>query len=169
MQRWAAHDRVLRPSITRDGGHDASHTGETIRTSGTPPRSASTTTRRGDARRSRNKTIQPRDRARNRTRRPRPLNGCTLDDRPTPLTVPHPAADHPEHAIERGKQESQTSPEKDDARVDDEPLHNEAHKAAAGTTTTRKTPPRTHTTRIVERARKRNAITETHFRSDLSR
>lgn len=116
----------------------------------------------------RNKTIRPRDRVRSRTLQDRPLNMKTLGNRPTPLTVPHPTADHPEHAIKRGNHDSQTSPEKNDARVDDEPFHHEAHRATASTTTTREPIPRAHATRIVERARKRDTVAETHFQSNLS-
>lgn len=116
----------------------------------------------------RNKTIRPRDRARSRTLRDRPLNRETLNDRPAPPTAPHPAAHHPEQTIKRGKHDSQTSPKDGDARIDDEPLHHETHRAAAGVTTTRKPAPGAHTTRVVERARKRNTVAETHFQSDLS-
>ena len=145
---------------------------ETIRTSGTPFWSASTTARRGDVRRSRNKTIRPRPVTRCRTLRQRPLNRKTRDDRlsdrPILPTISLPTAHHPEHTIERGNHDSQTSPEKDDSRVDDEPFHNEAHRAAAGMTTTRNPPFRAHATRVVERARKRNTITKPHFQFNLS-
>lgn len=159
---------------------------ETIRTSGTPFWSASTTARRGDVRRSRNETIgygpnrtpsrnkttRPRPRARSRTLQQRPLNrktrGDRLSDRLTPPTIPQPTADHPEHTVERGEQESQTDPEKEDTRVDDEPLHCEVEDARASVTTTRKPPLGAHATRVVERARKRNAVAETHFNQNLS-
>ena len=120
-----------------------------------------------------NKTIQPRDRAPSRRLRQRPLNRETRGDRssnrPTPITVSHPATHHPKHTIERDGHNSKTDPEKDDARVDNEPFHNEAHRAAARATTTTRGPAlRTYTPRVVERTRKRNTVTKTHFRSDLS-
>lgn len=118
---------------------------------------------------SRNKTIRPRNRARSRTRQPGPLNRWAWGDRPTSPTVPLPTAHHPEHAVERGYHDSQTGHEENDTRVDDEILHNEAHRAGARTTaTTRKPMLGAHTARVVERARKRDTVTKTHFRYDLS-
>ena len=115
-----------------------------------------------------NKTVRPRDRARSRTLRQKPPNREALSDRPAPLTVPQRATDHPEHTIERGNHDSQTSPETNDARVDDEPLHHEAHDARTTVTTTREPTLRAHTARVIERAGKQNTVAETHFRSDLS-
>lgn len=69
---------------------------------------------------------------------------------------------------ERGDHDSQTSPEENDARIDDEQLHHEAHKTSASATTTRKPMPGPYAARVVERARERDAITETHFQSNLS-
>ncbi len=82
--------------------------------------------------------------------------------------VPQRTTNHPEQPIERGKHDSQTRPEDGDARVDDEPLHREADRARASVTTTRKPAPGTHATRVVERARERDAIAESHFQSNLS-
>lgn len=118
---------------------------------------------------SRDKTVRPRDRAQSRPLPQRPLNRETLNDRPTLLAVPQRATDQPEQPIERSKHDSQTRPENGDARIDDEPFHHEAHGTSASATTTRKPAPRPHTTRVVERARERDAITESHFQSNLSR
>lgn len=85
----------------------------------------------------RNETIRPRDRVRSRTFQDRPLNRKTLNNRPTLPTIPQRTTHHPEHAIERGKHDSQPSPKENDARIDDKPLHHEAHGASAGATTTR--------------------------------
>lgn len=53
--------------------------------------------------------MRPRNGARNQTLRDRPLNRKALNGRPAPLTVPRPAADHPEHAVERaGKRDTVT-------------------------------------------------------------
>ena len=71
-------------------------------------------------------------------------------------------------AAAEAAEHSQTSPKENDARIDDEPLHHETDKARASMTTTRKPAPGPPTTRVIERARERDAITETHFRSDLS-
>lgn len=92
-----------------------------------------------------------------------PPNGEALDNRLAPPTVPQRTTDHPEHTVERDDHDSQTSPEENDARIDDEPLHHEADRAVAGVTTTRKPAPGPHATRIVERARERNTVTEHHL------
>lgn len=47
-------------------------------------------------------------------------------------------------------------------------LHNEAHRASTGATTTRNPILGAHTARVVERARKQNTITKTHSQSNLS-
>lgn len=138
--------------------------------------SASTSTRGGDVRRSRdktighgpnrtpsrNKTIRPRPRARSLTLRQRPLNretrGDRLSDRPILPTIPLPTAHHPNHPIERSDHDSQTSTEENDARIDDEPLHREAHRARASATTMRKPVLRAYTARVVERPQKRDAV-----------
>lgn len=117
---------------------------------------------------SRDETVRPRDRAGRRPLQQRPLNRETLNDRLAPPTIPPPTTHHPEHPIERGNHDSQTHPEANNARINDA-FHREAYRATAGTTTTRKPPFGAHATRVVERAGKRNAVTETHFRSDLSR
>lgn len=128
----------------------------------------------GDAYRSRNgplgrnETIRPQDRARSRPLRQRPLNRETLSDRPTPLTIPQRTADHPEQTIERSKHDGQTSPKDDDAWVDDEPLHHEAHRTSASATTTRKPMLEPHTARVIERPGKWNTVAKTHFQSNLS-
>lgn len=106
----------------------------------------------------RNKTIRPRDRARRRPPQPRQPNRETLSDRPTLPTIPQRTTDHPEHTVERGKHDSQTNPEENDARIDDEPFHREAHETGASATTTRKPALRAHTARVAERARKRDAV-----------
>nr|DAM57411.1 MAG TPA: hypothetical protein [Caudoviricetes sp.] len=116
----------------------------------------------------RNKAIRPRDRARSRPLRQRPPNRKTPNNRPAPLTPPQQTADHPEHTIERSKHNSQTNTEENNTRIDDAPLHHEAHGTSASATTTRKPMPGHHATRVIERARKRNTVAESHFRSDLS-
>ena len=97
----------------------------------------------------RNKTIRSQD---------RPPNRETLNDRPTLPTIPQRATDHPKQTVERGDHDSQASPEDGDARIDDEPLHHEAHGTSATVTTTRKPALGPHTARVVERARKRDTI-----------
>jgi hypothetical protein len=104
----------------------------------------------------------------NRPLRKRPLNREALSDRLTLPTIPQRTTDHPEHTIERGNHDSRTNPEDNDARVDDEPFHHEAHRASAGVTTTREPMPGAHTPRVVEGARERDAVAECHFQSDLS-
>lgn len=116
----------------------------------------------------RNETIRPRDGARSRPLRQRPLNRDAQSDRLTPPTVPQRAADHPEQAVERGKHNSQTSPEENNARVDDESLHREVEEAGAGVTATREPVPGPYATRVVERAGERDAIAKIHFQSNLS-
>ena len=120
----------------------------------------------------RNETIRPRDRDRTHSRplQPTPPNRETLAGQLALPTIPQQTADHPEHAIERGNHDSQTSTEKDEARVDDEPLHRDVEDSRAGTraTTTRGPVLGAHAARVVERTRKRNTVTKTHFRSDLS-
>lgn len=164
-QPIAAYSRILRAVRSRDGGCDAflcipmketrsGHSG-----SHAPIRAERSTLGSRALPPGRNETIRSRD---------RPLNRETLDDRPTLLTPPQRAADHPERPVERGEQEGQAHPEESDARVDDEPLHRGIEDAGASATTTRNPALRAHTTRVVERARKRNTITKTHFRSDLS-
>lgn len=138
------------------------------RGAGAPFRSTSRGARRVRVGRSRNETIRPRDGAHSRTLQPRPPNRETRGDRPTPPTIPPPTTHHPEHTAERGNHDSQTSPEENNTRIDDEPLHNEAHRAAADATTTRDPALGAHATRIVERPRKRNTIAETHSQSNLS-
>lgn len=59
-------------------------------------------------------------------------------------------ANHPEQPIERGKHDSQTSPEENDARIDDEPFHHEAHGTSASVTTTRKPVLRAYTAQVIE-------------------
>ena len=138
------------------------------------PRSTSKNAKRRDARRSqcrppsRNKTIRHRDRAHTRALRQRPLNRETRDAQLEPLTAPQPAADHPERTIEQGNHDSQTSPEENNTRVNDEPFHNEAHRVGTRTTTTRKPMLGAHATRVIERAGKWNMVTKTHLRSNLS-
>lgn len=166
---------------SRDRGHDASPRSEhpsshpPIRAKRSAPDSRALPLSRKETIRDRpnrqlgrNKTIRPRDRVQRRTLQPRPPNRETLSDRPTLPTVPQRATNQPEHTIERGKHDSQTHSEDRDARVDDEPLHREAHRPWARTTTTRKPMLRAHTARVVERARKRDAIAKRHFRSNLS-
>lgn len=98
----------------------------------------------------------------------RPLGRDTLSDRLTLLPVSQQTTNHPEHTVERGDHDSQTNPEENDARVDDEPFHHEAHRARASVTTTRKPVPGPHATRVVERPGKWNTVAKTHFQSDLS-
>lgn len=76
---------------------------------------------------------------------------------------------HPEQTIERSKHDGQTSPEENDTRIDDEPLHHEADRAGATATTTRDPTLGAHAARAVERAGERNAVTESQFQSNLSR
>lgn len=118
--------------------------------------------------RSRNEIVRPRDRVRNRSLRQRPPNRKALGNRLTSPPVPQRAADHPEHTVERSDHDSQTSTEDSDTRIDDEPFHHKAHGTSASVTTTRKPMLRAYTTRVVERAGKRNTIAETNFKSDLS-
>lgn len=118
---------------------------------------------RGGVRRSRNETVRPRDRARSRPLQQRPLNRKTPSDRLAPPTIPQQAADHPNQPIEGGDHDSQTSHKNDDARIDDEPFHHEAHGTSASVTTTREPMLGPHAARVVERARKRDAIAESHF------
>lgn len=87
----------------------------------------------------------------------------TAGDRPAPPTAPQRTTDHPEHTVERGNHDSQTNTEANDARIDDEPLHHEAHGARAGVTTAGKPVLGAHATRVVERTRERDAIAERHF------
>lgn len=171
---------------SRNGGHDASPTEETRGAgapahtyrsepngphpaAGRPPLGRNKTIGdRPNRPLSQNGTVRPRDRARNRTLRDRPLNRETLSDRLAPLTIPQQTANRPEQPIERSKHDSQTGPKDSNARVDDESLHHEAHGASASVTTTKKPMLRTHATRVIERARKRDAIAERHFQSNLS-
>lgn len=102
----------------------------------------------------RNKTIWSRG---------RPLNRKTPSDRPTPLTIPQRTTYRPEHTIERGDHDSQTSHEDRDARIDDEPFHHEAHGTSASATTTRKPVLRPHPARVIERAGERDVVAESHF------
>lgn len=141
------------------GGHPSSHV---------PIRAERPTTDSHALPLSRDETIRPRNKARSRTLRQRPLNRETLSDRLAPPAPPQRTTDHPEQSVERSEQESQTGPEECDARVDDEPLHREVEEAGAGVTTTRKPMLRAHTTRVVERAQKRDMVTKTHFRSNFS-
>lgn len=117
---------------------------------------------------SRNETVRPRDRARSRPLRQRPLNREAPSNRLAPLAIPQRATNHPEQPIERSKHDSQPHPEDHNARIDDEPLHHEAHRARATVATARKPVPGPHTARIVKRAGKRNTITKRHFQSNLS-
>ena len=154
---------------------------------GAPPRSAPRNARREGVRRnrntlparnktigdrlnrtpSRNETIRPRNRVLSRTLRQRLPNRWARGDRLALPAAPQRAAHHPEHAIERGNHDGQTGPEQNNARIDNQ-LHYEAHGAGARTTTARKPALGAHSTRVVERTRKRNTVTETHFRSNLS-
>ena len=95
-------------------------------------------------------------------------NRETLNARPTPPAIPQQTPSHPEHSAERSKHDSQTRPENGDARVDDEPLNHESDGAGTGVTTTKEPMLRAHTARVVERARKRDTVAETHFQSNLS-
>lgn len=117
---------------------------------------------------SRNETIRPRDRAWSRPLRQGPLNRETLSDRLTPLAIPQRTTNHPEQPIERSKHDSQTRPKDSDTRIDDEPLHHEADRTSASVTITRRPMLGPHATRVVERARERDAIAKTHFQSNLS-
>ena len=152
---------------SRDGGHGASprngHPNSHL-----PIRAKRSTPDSQALPPSRNETIRPHPGARSRPLRQRTPNRCALSNRLAPLTVPQRTADHPEHTLERGERDSQTNPEKDDARIDNEPFHHETHGARAGATTMRKPTLRAHTARLIERARKRNTVAKTHFQSDLS-
>ena len=168
MGRIWPHHPSMRP---RDGGHDASPTGKTRGrhpSSHVPVRAERPTLDSHTLPLSRNETVRPRDRAQSRPLRQRPLNGKTLSDRLTPLTVPQRTTNPPEHPVERSKHNSQTNTEENDTRIDDEPLHHEAHGTSASVTTTRKPAPGPHATRVVERPRKWNTVAETHFQSNLS-
>lgn len=160
---------------SRDEGRDASPTEETLRaprsghlSSRIPIRAERSTLHSRAPPLGRNETVRPRARARSRPLRQRPLNRETLSDRPTPPAIPQRTTNPPEQPVERGEQDSQTSPKKDDARIDDEPFHHEAHGTSASVTTTKKTTLRAYTTRVIERARKRDTVAKTHFQSDLS-
>ena len=117
---------------------------------------------------SRNETVRPRDRARKQPPWQRSLNRETLSDRLAPLPVLQRTAHHPEQTIERNEQDSEACPEDNDARIDDEPFHHEAHETSASATTTREPAPGPHAARVIERARKRDTIAERHFQSNLS-
>lgn len=156
---------------SQDGGHDASPTEKTRYGEGgshTPIRAERSTPGSRTPPLGRNKTVRPRDRARSRTLRQRPLNRETLNDRLAPPVIPKRTTNRPEHTVERGEHDSQTRPEDGNARVDDEPLHREADRAEASATTTRKPVPGAHTARVVERARERDTVAESHFQSNLS-
>ena len=156
---------------SRDGGRDASPTEEARSgrpSSHVPIRAERPTTDSYALPLGWDETVGPRDRARNRPLRQRPLNRETLSNRPALLTVPQRAADHPEQPVERGKQDDEAGPEEGDARIDDEPLRHEADRVGAAMTTTREPVLGAHAARVVERARERDAVTETHFKSDLS-
>ena len=184
--RWAVYGRVPRPVRSRDGGRDVSPTEETrggrpsshvpiraerptLDSHTLPPSRNETIGDRVNLPLNRNKTIRPRDEAWSRTLRQRPLNRETLSDRPTPPAIPQRTTNHPEQTIERSKHDSQTNPKDGNARIDDEPLHHEAHRTSAAMTTTREPMLGAHTARVVERARKRDTVAETHFQSNLSR
>ena len=139
---------------SRDGGHGASPRNGRL-SSHLPIRAKRPAPDSRTLPLSRNKTVRPRPGAWSRT----------LSDRPT---LPQRATDHPEQSAERGEHDSQTSPEDGDARVDDEPLHREVEEAGAGVTTARDPALGAHTTRVIERARERNAIAKPHFQSNLS-
>lgn len=169
--RTSNDGRVLRPVRSRDGGHDASPTEETRRgrpSSHAPIRAGRTNLGSRPPPLGRNEAVRPRDRARSRPLRQRPLNRETLSEQLAPLSPPQRTTNHPEQTIERSKHDSQTNPEKDDARIDDESLHHEAHGTSASMTTTMKPAPGPHTTRVIERPGKWNTIAKTHFQSDLS-
>ena len=116
----------------------------------------------------RDETVRPRDGARSRPLRQKPPNRETPSDRLAPPKIPQRTTSHPEQTVERGEHDSQTSPEDGDARIDDEPLHHEAHRTSASATTTREPVLGAHTARVVEQTRKRDTVTERHFRSNLS-
>ena len=116
---------------------------------------------------SRDEAVRPRDGAWGRPLRRRPLNRDTLNNLAL-LTVPQRATDYPEQPVERSDQESQTGHEECDARVDNEPFHREVEEAAAATATTRGPVLGAHAARVVEGPGERDAITKTHFRSNLS-
>ena len=163
---------------SRDGGRDASPTEETREGSShvpiqaerstlysqAPPLGRSETTGDGLGRPlGRNEAVRPRDGAGRRPLRERPLNREALSDRLAPPPVPQRTTDHPEQPVERSKHDSQTNPEDGDARIDDEPLHHEADRTVARVTTTRKPMLGPQAARVVERARERDAIAESHF------
>lgn len=149
---------------SRDGGHDASHTGETRGgSSHVPIRAQRSTLDNHTLPPSQDETIRPRDGVRDR-----PLNRETLSDRLAPLAIPQQATNHPEQPVERGEQNGEARPEDDDARPDDEPLHHETDRARASMTTMRKSMLGAHTARAVKRTRKRNTAAKSHFQCDLS-
>lgn len=157
---------------SRDGGYDVSPWEETHRAprSGRPNSHAPIQAERStlDSRAlplSRNEAIRDRP---NRPLRQRPLNRKTLSDPPTLLTPPQRTTNPPEHTIERSKRDSQTNTEENNARVDDEPFHREAHGTSASVTTTRKPALWPHTTRVVERTGERDTVAENHFQSNIS-
>lgn len=157
--------------ITRDGGRDASpteKTRETVPSSHAPIRAERSTPISQPHPPGRNKTARPRNGARGRPLQQRPLNRKALGDRLELPPIPQQTTNYPEKPVERGKHNGQTSPKDGDTRIDDEPLHHEAHGTSASVATTRKPAPGPHATRVVERARKRNTVAKTHFRSDLS-
>lgn len=170
-RRGGAYGRVLRPVRSRDGGHDASTTEETRRgrpSSHVPIRTERSTLDSHTLPLGRDETVRPHDRARSRPLRQRPLNRETLSDRLTPPAPPQRTTNHPNHPIERSEHDGEASPEENDTRIDDEPFHHEAHGTSASATTTRKPMPGAHTARVVERARERDAVAESHFQCDLS-
>lgn len=146
---------------SRDGGCDTSPMEKTLRatrsgrpSSHAPIRAERSTPDSHAPPLSRNETARPPDRARSRPLRQRPPNRETPNDRPAPPPIPQRTTNHPEQQpLERNKHDSQTSPEDGDARVDDEPLHHEAHGTIARVTTTRNPTLGPHTARVVERAR----------------
>lgn len=170
-----AYGRILRPVRSRDGGYDASPAIEATQASRSgrpnshaPIRAERPTTDSYALPLGRDETVRPRDRAQGRPLRQRPLNRETLTDRPAPLTPTQRTAHRPEQPVERGDHDSQSRPEANDARVDDEPFHHEAHGTSASVTTTRKPTLRAYTARVIERPGKRNTVAKTHFQSDLS-
>ena len=154
---------------SQDEGCDTSPTEETRESSSHVPIRAERSTPSSHALPpDRDETIRPRYMAWSRPLRQRPLNRETLSDRPALLPVPQRATNRPEQPIERGEQKGEARPEENDARVDDEPLHREVADARAGVTTTREPVLGAHAARVVEGARERDAVAESHFRSDLS-
>lgn len=162
---WATYGRVLRPVRSRDEGHDASgpsdHRPITLRERGGCAKAR-------DRLPPRDETIRPHPGARRRTLQKEPLNRDALNGRLAPPTVPQRTTDQPEQPVERGEQESQTSPEKDDTRVDEEPLSRLVADDGGAGPVMREPMLGARTARVVERARKRNTITKTHFQSNLS-